>query len=162
MRKSIDGLRAIVQHELEGDAFTGHLFVFVSRRGDRVKILTWDKGGFVLYYKRLERGHFRLPHLDPDAMAVEIDATQLSMLLDAAICTAKRRTLRRVIRDRNSAGYGALKRRIQESSTHSVKDSTKGDQLHTKWTSTVEGTTPHDGVVHAAANVPVTVALVPT
>jgi transposase len=81
MRKSIDGLMAIVEHELEGDAYSGHLFVFVSRRGDRVKILTWDKGGFVLYYKRLERGHFRLPHLDPDAMAVEIDATQLSMLL---------------------------------------------------------------------------------
>jgi len=82
MRKSIDGLRAIVEHELEGDAYSGHLFVFVSRRGDRVKVLTWDKGGFVLYYKRLEHGEFRLPHLDPDAMAVEIDATQLAMLLD--------------------------------------------------------------------------------
>jgi transposase len=49
MRKSIDGLRAIVEHELEGDAYSGHLFVFVSRRGDRVKVLTWDKGGFVLF-----------------------------------------------------------------------------------------------------------------
>ncbi len=82
MRKSIDGLMAIVEQELREDAYSGHLFVFVSRRGDRVKILTWDKGGFVLYYKRLERGQFRLPHLDPNAMAVEIDATQLSMLLD--------------------------------------------------------------------------------
>ncbi len=82
MRKSIDGLMTIVEGELEGDAYSGHLFVFVSRRGDRVKILTWDKGGFVLYYKRLERGQFRLPHMDPNAMAVEIDATQLSMLLD--------------------------------------------------------------------------------
>jgi transposase len=82
MRKSIDGLMAIVQEELEEDAYSGHLFVFLSRRCDRVKILTWDKGGFVLYYKRLERGQFRLPHLDPNAMAVELDATQLSMLLD--------------------------------------------------------------------------------
>ena len=73
---------AIVQEELAKDAYSGHLFVFLSGRRDRVKILTWDKGGFVLYYKRLERGRFRLPHLDPNAMAVELDATQLSMLLD--------------------------------------------------------------------------------
>jgi transposase len=47
MRKSIDGLMAIVQEEVDQDAYSGHLFVFVSRRCDRVKILTWDKGGFV-------------------------------------------------------------------------------------------------------------------
>jgi transposase len=82
MRKSIDGLMAIVQEALQEDAYSGHLFVFVSRRRDRVKILTWDKGGFVLLYKRLERGQFKLPHLDPSAMTVEIDATQLAMLLD--------------------------------------------------------------------------------
>jgi transposase len=82
MRKSIDGLYAVVKEELEEDPYTGHLFVFVSRRCDRVKILTWDKGGFVLVYKRLERGQFKLPHMDPSQMAVEIDATQLTMLLD--------------------------------------------------------------------------------
>jgi transposase len=47
-----------------------------------VKILTWDKGGFLLLYKRLERGQFKLPHIDPSSTAVEIDATQLAMLLD--------------------------------------------------------------------------------
>ena len=82
MRKSIDGLMMVVQNELEEDAYAGHLFVFVSRRCDRVKILTFDKGGFVLYYKRLERGQFKLPHMTPESMAVEIDATQLAMLLD--------------------------------------------------------------------------------
>ena len=82
MRKSIDGLMAIVQEELRQDAYSGHLFVFVSRRCDRVKILTWDKGGFLLLYKRLERGQFKLPHMTPATMAVEIDATQLAMLLD--------------------------------------------------------------------------------
>jgi transposase len=82
MRKSIDGLMAIVKEELREDAYSGHLFVFVSRRCNRVKILAWDKGGFVLFYKRLERGQFRLPHMDPNSMAVEIDATQLAMLLD--------------------------------------------------------------------------------
>lgn len=82
MRKSIDGLTAIVQQEMEEDAYSGHLFIFVSRRRDRVKILAWDKGGFVLVYKRLERGQFKLPHMDPSTMTVEIDATQLAMLLD--------------------------------------------------------------------------------
>jgi transposase len=67
---------------MEEDAYSGHLFIFVSRRRDRVKILAWDKGGFVLVYKRLERGQFKLPHMDPSTMAVEIDATQLAMLLD--------------------------------------------------------------------------------
>jgi len=82
MRKSIDGLMAIVEQELQEDAYSGHLFVFVSRRCDRVKILTWDKGGFVLLYKRLERGQFKLPHMDPSTMAIQMDATQLTMLLD--------------------------------------------------------------------------------
>jgi len=82
MRKSIDGLTAIVQVELEKDPYSGHLFAFVSRRCDRVKILMWDKGGFLLLYKRLERGQFKLPHMDPSSMSIEIDATQLAMLLD--------------------------------------------------------------------------------
>jgi transposase len=82
MRKSIDGLMAVVQEELEQDAYSGHLFVFVSRRCDRVKILAWDKGGFVLFYKRLEKGQFKLPLIDQSTMAIEIDATQLAMLLD--------------------------------------------------------------------------------
>ncbi len=82
MRKSIDGLTSVVQEELRQDAYSGHLFVFVSRRADRVKILAWDKGGFVLFYKRLERGQFKLPLIGQDTMAVEIDATQLAMLLD--------------------------------------------------------------------------------
>ena len=82
MRKSIDGLMSVVQEELRQDAYSGHLFVFLSRRADRVKILAWDKGGFVLLYKRLERGQFKLPHIDQETMAVEIDSTQLAMLLD--------------------------------------------------------------------------------
>jgi len=73
---------SVVQEELREDAYSGHLFVFLSRRADRVKILAWDKGGFVLFYKRLERGQFKVPLIGKDTMAVEIDATQLAMLLD--------------------------------------------------------------------------------
>lgn len=81
LRKSIDGLSAIVR-EYGHDPYSGHLFVFTSRRGDRVKILTWDRGGFVLYYKRLEKGRFRLPEIAVGAREIQLDATQLAMLLD--------------------------------------------------------------------------------
>lgn len=81
LRKSIDGLGAIVS-ERHHDLYSGHLYVFTSRRGDRIKILTWSCGGFVLYYKRLERGRFRLPEIRPGQSEIELDATQLAMLLD--------------------------------------------------------------------------------
>lgn len=80
-RKSIDGLCAIVS-ERQHDLYSGHLYVFVSRRGDRLKILTWSTGGFLLLYKRLERGRFRVPKLCDGQTEVELDATQLAMLLD--------------------------------------------------------------------------------
>ena len=64
------------------DVYSGYLYVFTSRRGDRIKILTWDHGGFVLYYKRLERGRFRLPEVRVGQVEVELESTQLAMLLD--------------------------------------------------------------------------------
>ncbi len=82
MRRGIDGLIAIIKRQWQGDAFSGHLFVFVGAQGDRVKILFWDTGGFVLYYKRLERGRFKNPTLDKNQQAIELDAAQLFMLLD--------------------------------------------------------------------------------
>jgi transposase len=82
MRKGFDGLSALIEKELGGDVYSGHLFVFVSRRGDRVKILTWERGGFVLWYKRLERGRFRMPTLGPGQKRVTLDAGQLAMLLE--------------------------------------------------------------------------------
>lgn len=81
MRKGFDGLSAIVL-ERGQDVFSGHLFVFISRRRDRAKILCWERGGFVLWYKRLERGCFRLPSISEDTETIELDAGQLAMLLD--------------------------------------------------------------------------------
>jgi transposase len=81
LRKSIDGLGALVT-ERGHDVYSGYLYVFTSKRGDRIKILTWDHGGFVLYYKRLERGRFRLPEVRVGQVEVELEATQLAMLLD--------------------------------------------------------------------------------
>jgi len=80
MRKGFDGLGALVAAAGE-DIYAGHLYVFLSRRRDRAKILTFQKGGFVLWYKRLERGRFR-PVSTTSGDRVAIDATELAMLLD--------------------------------------------------------------------------------
>jgi transposase len=63
MRKSIDGLAQLVGPLLKGDPFSGSLFVFLSRRREKVKILWWDRHGFWLAYKRLERGRFPRPEV---------------------------------------------------------------------------------------------------
>jgi len=82
MRKGHDGLAALVQQQMGQDVFSGHLFVFVSRLGNRIKILTWDRGGFVLWYKRLERGRFKLPQVDDDEAVVQLESSELSMLVE--------------------------------------------------------------------------------
>ena len=81
MRKGFDGLSALVV--ASGlDVFSGHLFAFVSRRGDRAKVLTWERGGFVLWYKRLEQGRFRRPEIPEGASRVQLEADQLALLLE--------------------------------------------------------------------------------
>lgn len=80
MRRQIDGLAALVNGILSQDPFTGHVFVFRGRSADRVKILVWDRNGFVLYYKRLEKGRFRFP--DARSPNRELDSTALTLLLE--------------------------------------------------------------------------------
>lgn len=80
MRKAIDGLVALVNDVLSQDPFTGHVFVFRGRRGDRVKVLVWDRNGFVLFYKRLEKGRFRFP--ETTSTSRELDSTGLTLLLE--------------------------------------------------------------------------------
>jgi transposase len=81
MRKGFDSLVALVAEELGGDPLSGHLFVFRSKRGDRLKLLYWDRDGLALYYKRLEQGVFRFPSADAKAKSVEVTAEELSLLL---------------------------------------------------------------------------------
>ena len=61
---------------------SGHLFLFRSRGGNRLKILVWDRDGYVLWYKRLEKGTFRMPRITPGSSSVELRASELAMLLD--------------------------------------------------------------------------------
>ena len=90
MRNGIDGLRVLVETALKKNPLEGHLFVFVGKAKDKIKILFWDKNGFVLHMKRLERGRFQLPAIDEKRTKVEMQATELAMLLDGIDLNAKR------------------------------------------------------------------------
>jgi transposase len=79
MRKGFDGLAGLVQTQLLEDPFSGQLFVFRGRRGDRVKILWWDGDGLCLFAKRLERGRFTWPQSTHGTVSL---TAQLSMLLE--------------------------------------------------------------------------------
>jgi transposase len=90
MRKNFDGLAALASGSLALDPFSGHLFVFVNKRRDRIKILYWDRDGIAVWAKRLERGTFRLPATASDR--VEMTTAELAALLAGIdLNTARRR-----------------------------------------------------------------------
>jgi transposase len=92
LRKSFDGLSSLVRGVIREDPMTGHLFVFFGRRGDLVKVLWWDRGGFCIFAKRLERGRFTIPSAAAGAEQVEMEAAELALLLEGIdLAGAKRR-----------------------------------------------------------------------
>lgn len=82
MRCGFDRLAERARQVSEQDPISGHLFVFRSRRADRMKILLWDGDGYVLWYKRLEVGVFKLPRARNGARSQELRASELAMILD--------------------------------------------------------------------------------
>lgn len=92
MRRSFDGLAAITKDVIGQDPMSGHLFVFRNKRGDRVKVLCWDRSGYWLWYKRLEKGIFRFP--ESASGRVTVDAVQLSLILEGIDLAGARRQAR--------------------------------------------------------------------
>ncbi len=101
MRKGFDSLAALVRDHLGHDPLSGHLFLFVGRRKDRLKLLYWDHDGYALWYKRLEVGTFRLPRAK--SIEVELTAGELAMLLAGIDLTSIKRR-RRLVRPAASGG----------------------------------------------------------
>jgi transposase len=91
LRRGHDGLVTLVRERWRADPYSGELFVFFGRRMDRVKILFFSAGGFVVYYKRLERGRFTMPRIPEGASQIALDAASLAMLLDGVDLRAVRR-----------------------------------------------------------------------
>ena len=81
MRRSFDGLHALVRDHLQLDAFAGHLYIFSNRRRDRLKVLYWDRDGFAVWAKRLEEGSFAIPSGEPGSTRIEITPEELAAVL---------------------------------------------------------------------------------
>ena len=92
MRRSFDGLATMTEEILQRNPLSGHLFVFRNRRGDRVKILYWDRSGYCLWYKRLEKGTFHFPSSPGEA--VEVGMADLALILEGIDLRGARRRKR--------------------------------------------------------------------
>jgi transposase len=90
MRLGMDGLSAVARSRLKLDPLSGHLILFRNRRGDRLKILVWDRSGFWVLYKRLEKGTFSWPRATTEGR-VELRTSDLLLLLSGADITRPRR-----------------------------------------------------------------------
>lgn len=93
LRRSFDGLSNEVRTALLGDPLSGHVFVFLNRRKNQVKLICWTRGGFTIVHKRLERGTFAFPaRVTSEATSVAIDAHELAMLLEGIDVAARTST----------------------------------------------------------------------
>jgi transposase len=101
MRKGFDTLAAMVKEFLRHDPLSGHLFLFVGRGRDRLKILHWENGGYWIWYKRLEEGTFRLPAVNADSASVELKASELAMLLEGIDLKSIKRSKRFTVAAKN-------------------------------------------------------------
>lgn len=94
MRKSFDGLAALVTDHLQHDPLSGHLFIFSSKRRDRLKLLYYERGGYAIWYKRLEEGTFAAPQASGDGQSIEMSAEDLSLILSGIDLAGARRRRR--------------------------------------------------------------------
>lgn len=92
LRKGFDGLSAATRHVIQENPLSGHLFVFLNRRRNRMKILVWQTSGYLLLYKRLERGTFKLPDAPGlAAKSLRINAADLALMLEGIDLRGARR-----------------------------------------------------------------------
>lgn len=94
MRKSFDSLSALVTGVVSQDPLSGHLFVFLNRPRNRIKILFWDRSGYCLYYKRLETGTFTIPPRDDAGASAAISVPELMLILEGIDLTHSRQRKR--------------------------------------------------------------------
>ena len=94
MRKSFDGLSGLARHGLAKDPLSGDVFIFFNRRRSQVKLLLWERDGFSIYYKRLERGTYELPSFDQQTGSAELQSDELMLILQGISLASVRRRKR--------------------------------------------------------------------
>lgn len=94
MRKGMDGLCGLVRDGLKGDPLSGAIFIFFNGRRNQVKLLLWERDGFSIYYKRLERGTYELPAIEEKSLSVELRNDELMLILQGISLGSVRRRKR--------------------------------------------------------------------
>ena len=91
MRKGFDGLSGLVRDGLAKDPLSGDVFIFFNKRRTQVKLLLWERDGFSIYYKRLERGTYELPSLTNSSTSIELRSDELMLILQGISLKSVRR-----------------------------------------------------------------------
>ena len=95
LRKSFEGLSNEIREILGADPLSGHIFLFLNRLRTQMKMMVWTRGGFTIIHKRLEKGRFIFPsRIVPGMTSIEIDAHELSMLLEGLALSSSRSSVR--------------------------------------------------------------------
>ena len=94
MRKSFDALCGIVNQHMQSDILLGGVYIFVNKKRNQIKLLTWEGDGLAIYYKRLEKGVYELPSITPDSGCARIDAVQLQLILQGIVLNSVRKKIR--------------------------------------------------------------------
>lgn len=97
MRKSFNGLSGLVRSELGANPVSGAVFIFVNRRRDRIKLLVWDRTGYVLLYKQLQSGTFELPAFEASSNSCQMKWEDLVLILEGVSLSSIRRRKRYVL-----------------------------------------------------------------
>lgn len=100
MRKGFDGLSGLVRNELEQDPMSGDVFIFLNRLRTHMKLLVWEDSGFVVYYKRLERGRFEYPKVEHSGQSVVISWRQLMLIVQGIDLQSIRQRKRYLVPER--------------------------------------------------------------
>jgi len=94
MRKGFDALCGLVQQHMQSNVLQGGVYIFVNRKRNQIKLLTWEGDGLAIYYKRLEKGVYELPSITPDSTSATIDALQLQLILQGIVLKSVQKKIR--------------------------------------------------------------------
>jgi len=94
MRKGFDALSGLVQQHMQANVLNGGVYIFVNRKRNQIKLLSWEGDGLAVYYKRLEKGAYELPSISPGSTSATIDVLQLQLILQGIVLNSVKKKVR--------------------------------------------------------------------